>query len=68
LDYSFSTGGKGDKDVKKESKKTIAAILDFLKKKAFAFCISETSLKHRSNDITNVSRLKFRRQRKKKQL
>jgi hypothetical protein len=26
-------GGKGDKDVKKETKKTIAAILDFLEKK-----------------------------------
>jgi hypothetical protein len=32
LDFGFR-GGKGDKDVKKESKKTIAAILDFLKKK-----------------------------------
>jgi hypothetical protein len=32
LDFGFR-GGKGDKDVKKETKKTIAAILDFLKKK-----------------------------------
>jgi hypothetical protein len=32
LDFGFR-GGKGDKDVKKEINKTIAAILDFQKKK-----------------------------------
>jgi hypothetical protein len=32
LDFGFR-GGKGDKDVKKETKKTIAAILDFDEKK-----------------------------------
>jgi hypothetical protein len=41
LDFSFSAGGKGDKDVKKEIKKTIAGNLDFMKKKVLNLMYSK---------------------------